>query len=136
MAPIRGTDGLIQVGPSNAPTEVGKVTQFEINRTRAITTSGPYVNEDLIEKAYGAKDFTATLTYQMPSGRDNGQDAIDDAFEAGTTLRILLQTDGGKTFTVPNALITEAPISQEAAGIVTGTFGMTPQGDYDVTDTA
>ena len=47
---IEGTDGVVQVGPSNALTLVGVVTSFSVEASTELTPRGPYIGDDTISK--------------------------------------------------------------------------------------
>lgn len=133
MAIIRGSAGEVRAGPTTG-TEVLQVTSWTFNRTRAVTTGGPYINNDAISNEIQPKNADGTIEYDMFDTVDPGQDLIDAAFEAGTPVQIILKEDGGKTFTIAEALITSAPQTQAAADKVTGTFTFVCKSGYVVAD--
>jgi hypothetical protein len=136
MALIKGTDGIIEVGPTNAPTEVGKVTEWSATRTRETSVRGPHINSDTLEKTQGAKSISGSLTADVPAGRDPGQTALDDAFEDGLPIRLKLQSDQGKVITVTSALVSEIEDTGSAAEGYQTTFSFEDQNGYTIADAA
>lgn len=95
MALVDGTSGLIQIGPSNALTTVGYVTDFSVETSRDIKKRGPWVGNNTIQKNLGAKDSKGSLTADMVETPDVGHAKLIALFEAGTNVRLVLK--GGDT---------------------------------------
>lgn len=103
---VEGTEGLIQVGPSNALTTIGYVTQFSVDCTREIKRKGPWVGNDTIKKTRSAKTSKGSLTADTVKNRDVGQSKLIELFESGADVRLVLR--GGDaaeeyTYTCSNA---------------------------------
>ena len=103
---VEGTEGLIQVGPSNALTTIGFVTQFSVDTSREIKQKGPWVGNDTIQKTRSAKTSKGSLTADTVKGRDVGQSKLIELFESGADVRLVLR--GGDatdeyTYTCANA---------------------------------
>lgn len=106
---IEGTDGLIQVGPTNALTTVGVVTSFSVEAGTELTPRGPYINDATISKTRQPKTSTGSLSAEIPSGRNAGQTELLTAHEQGTNIRIVLKAGDaltGYTYTCSAAAIT------------------------------
>lgn len=106
---LEGHDGLIQIGPTNALTTVGYVSEFSVECATELTSKGPYIGDATIYKVRQAKTSSGTLNADIPDGRDPGQTGIIEAHEGGTSLRLTLQADaatGGYLYTAANAGIT------------------------------
>lgn len=136
MALIKGTDGIIEIGPSDAPTEVGYVTEWTITRSREVTERGPWINNDTIEVTLGGKNLEGSLSYDIPAGRDSGEEQIDAAYEAGTAIRLRLQSDSGKQYLLPAATFTDLEETGNAAEGYSGTASFRNSGAYTVGDAA
>ena len=106
---IEGTDGIIQIGPSNALTSVGVVTSFSVELSTELTPRGPYINDATISKTRQPKTSTGSLSAEIPSGRNAGQTGLLTAHEGGTNIRLVLRAGAaatGYTYTCDAAAIT------------------------------
>lgn len=104
---IEGTDGVVQVGPSNALTLVGVVTSFSVEASTELTPRGPYIGDDTISKTRQPKTSSGSLSAEIPSGRNAGQSELLAAHEAGTDIRVQLKantTTLGYTYTAVVAI--------------------------------
>lgn len=104
---IEGTDGVVQVGPSNALTLVGVVTSFSVEASTELTPRGPYIGDDTISKTRQPKTSSGSLSAEIPSGRNAGQTAILSAHENGTDIRVQLKANTaalGYTYTATVAI--------------------------------
>lgn len=109
MALIKGTDGLLTVGPSGAPTTVGYITKYSIDMETDITQRGPYIGNAAKSKVLGGNTSSGTMTVDVPVNRDAGHTAIVTAHAAGTGLRLVAREGGtteGYTYTAASALFT------------------------------
>jgi hypothetical protein len=104
---IEGSDGLIQVGPTNALTTVGVVTSFSVEASTELTPRGPYIGDATISKTRQPKTSTGSLSAEIPSGRDAGQTQLMTAHESGTSVRVSLKAGAaltGYTYTATVAI--------------------------------
>lgn len=104
---IEGSNGLIQVGPTNALTTVGVVTSFSVEANTELTPRGPYIGDASISKTRQPKTSTGSLSAEIPSGRNAGQTALLSAHEAGTDIRVVLKAGAaleGYTYTATVAI--------------------------------
>jgi len=90
---IEGTDGLVQVGPSNALTTVGVVTSFSVEASTELTPRGPYIGDDSISKTRQPKTSSGSLSAEIPSGRNAGQSKLLEVHESGTDIRVVLKAN-------------------------------------------
>lgn len=105
---IAGTSGLVQIGPTNALTTVGLVTEFSVECATDITTKGPYIGDATKRKVRSSKTSSGSLSADIPEGRNSGQSAIVAAHEAGTNFRLSLRggdATNGYTYVAANAAI-------------------------------
>lgn len=121
---IEGTKGLIQAGPSGAPTTVAFVTDFTVDCKTAFAQRGPYIGNNVILKTRQAKTSQGSLVCDVPQGADGGQNAVVAAHEAGTNLRLVLQggdtsTQKGYTYTAANAGISAVKFVEKSKEGVT-----------------
>ena len=92
---IEGSDGLIQVGPTNALTQVGVVTSFSVEAGTELTPRGPYIADASISKTRTAKTSSGSLSAEIPSGRNVGQTQLLTAHETGTNVQVTLKAGAG-----------------------------------------
>jgi len=106
---IEGSDGLIQIGPTNALTTVGVVTSFSVEASTELTPRGPYIGDATISKTRQPKTSTGSLSAEIPSGRNVGQTGLVTAHESGTNVRLVLKAGAsltGYSYTCDAAAIT------------------------------
>ena len=115
---ITGSSGLVQIGPTNALTTVGLVTEFTVECATDITKKGPYIGDATIRKVRGAKTSSGSLSADIPDGRNAGQTGLLTAHENGTNIRLYLQggdgTDGYE-YIAANAAISGVTFTGNAA---------------------
>lgn len=117
MALIEGTKGLLQVGPSNSPTTVGKVTQYSIEIKTDIAERGPYIGDPAKRKVRGGRTSSGSMTCEIPVGRDSGQTALINAHENGESIRLHIregQANEGYVYVAPQAIITDISVEGTA----------------------
>jgi len=88
---IDGTDGLIQIGPTNHLTTVGYVTKWKASLSTEMNTKGPYVGDATLRKTRKAKTSSGSLEFDIPKGADVGQTKMIALHEAGTDFRLMLR---------------------------------------------
>jgi len=103
---ISGTEGLVQIGPSNAPTTIAFVREFSVETKTEMNTRGPYIGDTTLYKTRKGKTSSGTISADVPSGRDAGQTAMLAIHEGATNVRLKLVGGAGSTgytYTAPNA---------------------------------
>lgn len=105
---ITGSSGLVQIGPTNALTTVGLVTEFSVECSTEITSKGPYIGDATIRKVRQAKTSSGSLSADIPEGRNSGQTGLVTVHEGATNVRLALRggdTTNGYTYTAANCAI-------------------------------
>ena len=105
---ITGSDGLVQIGPTNAYTTVGLVSEFSVECKTDITTKGPYIGDATLRKVRSGRTSSGKLTADVPVGRNTGQTGLITVHESGTNIRITLT--GGTTTTGYQYVATNAAV--------------------------
>jgi hypothetical protein len=103
---VEGTEGIIQIGPSNALTTVGYVNEFSVECEREMQARGPWIGNDTKQKTRSAKTSKGSLNADAVKGRDGGQAKLIELFESGADVRLVLKGGDGTddfTYTCANA---------------------------------
>ena len=118
MSLLTGTDGLIQIGPSNAPTTIAKITEITIELQTEVSEKGPYIGDATIYKVRKAKTSSGKFTADVPAARDSGQAKFIDLHETATDFRFVAKVDDGSagyTYTSALTAVTGVTITGNAA---------------------
>lgn len=118
MSLLQGTDGLIQVGPSNAPTTIAKISEITIELKTDVTERGPYIGDATKYKTRQAKTSSGSFTADVPATRDGGQAKFIDLHETATDFRFVAKVDDGSagyTYTSALTAVTGVKITGNAA---------------------
>ncbi|NJO81674.1 MAG: hypothetical protein HC828_02145 [Blastochloris sp.] len=118
--PIRGVDGLCQIGESGAEVEIKYVETYEWKSDVQVTDDGPYVNYNTIDEVAGGTKDELTVTCGVREGGDPGQAAVMAA--RGLRRRFVFTATGGFVLTFASALIKSAGIKVDAKGKQVFTF--------------
>lgn len=134
---IEGTDGLIQVGPTNALTTVGYVTKWKASLSTEMNTKGPYVGDATLRKTRKAKTSSGSIEFDIPKGADAGQTKLIALHEAGTDFRLLLRQGGaaaspsvGYSYIAANAGLSGIDTEGDAESGYTGTANFEDMDGY------
>lgn len=139
MSMLKGSDGLIQIGPSNAPTTVGYINEIEINTEMTITQKGPWIGMNSIEKSGGPRTSKGTLSADFPATRNAGQAKIIELIEAGTLFRIVAKVQNGTdgyTYTSPETACSSLGITGNGESGWTGAFEIEDMSGYTLAASA
>lgn len=137
---LEGHDGIIQIGPTNALTTVGYVTEFSVECSTELTNKGPYIGDATIYKVRQAKTSSGTLSADIPEGLDPGQTGLVDAHEGGSNLRLHLKADAttaaGYSYIAANAGITGVTFGGNAEEGYTFEFAFEDMDGYSLSESA
>lgn len=133
---LEGAEGTVQVGPTNHLTEVGFVSEFEVECKTDVNQKGPYIGNKTIYKNRKAKTSSGTLSGDIPEGRDPGQTKLVEAHEEGLDIRLELIADNGYTYVAEQAIVSGVKFGGNAEEGYTFEFSFEDGNGYTLEPTA
>ncbi len=118
MAAVVGFEGSVKIGANT----VALLNEWELNPTSDILDTTAFGNS-WKEKLAGLKDWTVKASGFYDFTDTNGQKALWDAFNNGTTVSLVLSPDGTQTFT-GSALVKSPPIKSSVDSTVSVEFDL------------
>ena len=127
---IKGYGGSVTVGAS----EVGTAKIWTLDMSASETDSTTFADGGWSSTCAGLKSWSGSITVMWDAGSDAGEDALIQAFTAGTEVALVLATEAssgtGTTETYSgNVVITSMPITNDVNSCVEVTFGFSGRGE-------
>jgi hypothetical protein len=128
---IKGTLTSVKVGPTATAVTTTKIEKYAHKSERSSEEVGPFFGDDNVTETLGGKKGETEIEGVVPEGGDAGQDDMIEAYENNTTLRVELNTSGGKVITYTAGRFKKTEITTDAKG--TQRFKATVSGVYTLT---
>ena len=126
---IKGYGGSVKAGV----TEVGTAKVWSLDMTASETDSTTFADGGWSATCAGLKTWGGSITVMWDAGADAGEDALIQAFIAGSEVALTLLTEAAtgagtsESFT-GNVVITSMPITNDVSSCVEVTFGFSGRG--------
>ena len=126
---IKGYGGSVTVGA----TEVGTAKVWSLDMSASETDSTTFADGGWSAMCAGLKTWGGSITVMWDAGADAGEDALIQAFIAGTSVALVLSTEAStgtgtsETFS-GNVVVTSMPITNDVNSCVEVTFGFSGRG--------
>ena len=131
---IKGYGGSVTVGAST----VGTAKIWTLDMSASETDSTTFADGGWSSTCAGLKSWSGSITVMWDAGSDAGEDALIQAFVAGTEVALVLDTEastgtGTSEIFSGNVVITSMPITNDVSSCVEVTFGFSGRGALAIT---
>ena len=131
---IKGYGGSVKAGI----VEVGTAKVWSLDMTASETDSTTFADGGWSATCAGLKTWGGSITVMWDAGADAGEDALIQAFIAGSEVALTLLTEaatgtGTSESFAGNVVITSMPITNDVSSCVEVTFGFSGRGALTIT---
>lgn len=126
---IKGYNGSVKVGA----VEVGTAKVWSLDMSASETDSTTFADGGWSATCAGLRSWSGSITVMWDAGADAGEDALIQAFVAGTEVALTLLTEassgtGTSESFSGNVVVTSMPITNDVNSCVEVTFGFSGRG--------